>query len=265
MLEALAESPTPVSAGALAQALKLARPSVYRILGTLVQHGYVVHEREPGRYRLSFKLLDIGHRVLKATDLLQAARPALQKLQAHSRETVHVAVPEGGRMVYLDKLEGAGPFCTYSRIGASVPMHCTALGKAVLAFLPGPAVEAIVAAHGFARRTSRTIVTWAALERELTRVRRRGYALDDVEMEEDVRCVGAPVFDYRGVPVAALSVSAPTSRMSLARAQAVGARVRESAGAVSRALGWSPLGTALGAPLSPEPRLRESPAVSRER
>jgi DNA-binding IclR family transcriptional regulator len=227
----------PLSASALSQTLKLARPTVYRILASLIEHGYVTRDR--ACYRLSFKLLDLGHRVLKATDLFQAARPALLELEVTCRATIHLAAPEGGRMVYLDKLEGAGPFCANSRIGASVPMHCTALGKAVLAFLPTPSVETIVATHGQPRRTPRTIVTWVALERELERVRRRGYALDDVEMEDGVRCVGAPVFDYRGRPVAALSVSAPTSRMSLARAHKVGAVVRERAGVVSRAMGWT--------------------------
>src|SRR5262249_42964609 len=151
-LEALAVSPAPISAGALARSLKLARPTVYRILAGLVEHGYVTHDRQRGLYRLSFKLLDLGHQPLRATDLLQAARPALAELQEHCRETAHLAVPEAGRMVYLDKLEGAGPFCMHSRIGASVPMHCTSLGKAVLAFLPRPDVEAIVTANGLPRR-----------------------------------------------------------------------------------------------------------------
>jgi IclR family acetate operon transcriptional repressor len=131
----------------------------------------------------------------------------------------------------------------YSRIGASVPMHCTSLGKAVLAFLPRSAAEAIMASHGLVRRTPKTIVTWQALDRELARVRRRGYAIDDVETEDDVRCVGAPVFDYRGGPVAALSVSAPTSRMPLARAHDVGPVVCEKARAVSQVMGWRPAGT----------------------
>jgi IclR family acetate operon transcriptional repressor len=239
-LEALAQSPTALPASALADTLKLARPTVYRILASLLRHGYVTRDRERARYRLSFKLLDIGHRVLKSTDLLQAARPALQALQESYRETVHLAVPEAGRMVYLDKLEGTGPFCMHSRIGTSVPMHCTALGKAVLAFLSPPEAKAIVVEHGLPRRTPRTIVTWPALERDLARVRRRGYALDDVETEEDVRCVGAPIFDYRGRPVAALSVSAPTSRMPMARVHGIGPVIRKTASAVSQAMGWAP-------------------------
>lgn len=241
-LEALADSPRPLTASELAQALKLTRPTIYRVLASLAQHGYITHDRERGVYKLSFKLLDLGHRLLRATDLLGAARPALQDLMRSCRETVHLAVPEDGRMVYLDKLEGTGPFCMYSRIGASVPMHCSSLGKAVLAFLPTPAVKAIVAAHGLPRRTPRTIVSPGALERELARVRRRGYAIDDVETEDDVRCVGAPIFDFRGGPVAALSVSAPTSRMPMARVHAVGPVVCQSARAVSQAMGWNPTG-----------------------
>src|SRR5262249_29141234 len=110
----------------------------------------------------------------------------------------------------------------------------------VLAYLPTPSVETIVATHGLPRRTPRTLVTWSALERELQRVRRQGYAIDDIEMEDDVRCVGAPIFDYRSTAVGALSLSAPTSRMPLARAHAVGALVRDRAHGVSRALGWTP-------------------------
>src|SRR5262249_29757172 len=117
-LETLAEHPTALTAGELAQALKFARPTVYRILTSLVASGFVTHDQSRGVYRPSFKLLDLGHRLLQSTDLLEASRPVLQHLHAQCRETVHLAVPEAGRMVYLDKLEGAGPFCMYSRIGA---------------------------------------------------------------------------------------------------------------------------------------------------
>jgi IclR family acetate operon transcriptional repressor len=141
-------------------------------------------------------------------------------------------------MVYLDKLEGSGPFCTNSRLGRSVPMHCTALGKSVLAFLPPQKTRAVLVHHGMPRHTPRTIVAFPALEREFARIRRQGYAIDDVEFEDGVRCVGAPIFDHRGTPIAAISVSAPLSRMPLARIHAVGAMVRNGAASISRAMGW---------------------------
>ena len=117
-------------------------------------------------------------------------------------------------------------------------MHCTSLGKSVLAFWPVHKTRAVLMHHGMSRQTARTIVALSTMERELARIRRQGYAVDDVEFEEDVRCVGAPIFDHRGTPIAAISVSAPISRMPLARAHQVGAMVRGGAAGISRAMGW---------------------------
>ena len=117
-------------------------------------------------------------------------------------------------------------------------MHCTALGKAVLAFLPTPRVRAILIRHGMPRQTPRTIVSLPMMDRELARIRRQGYAIDDIEFEEGVRCVGAPVLDHRGMPIAAVSVSAPVPRMPVARAREVGAALRAAAAEISKAIGW---------------------------
>lgn len=246
VLETLASSPLPLSAAQLSRELKLTRPTIYRILGTLVRHEYVTRDADGPFYRASFKLLDLGHQVLERTDLLSAARPILRNLATQFRETVHLAVEEDGRIVYLDKVEGSGPFCTNSRTGRRVPMHCTALGKAILAYLPTVRSRNILTRRGLLKRTPRTIVTMAGLEQELARVRRQGYAIDDVEFEDGVRCVGAPVLDHRGLAAAAISVSAPVSRMPRARAHAVGRFLRDAVSGVSRAMGWRP---AAGSPL----------------
>ena len=238
LIDALGSSPRALTAAQLSTTLKITRPTVYRILKTLAEHGFVSHEEGGPFYRLSFKMLDLGQRVLERTDLLETARPILRRLSERFRETAHLAVPEGGRMVYLDKLEGSGPFCTHSRLGRSVPMYCTALGKAVLAFLPPAKARVILIRHGMIRQTPRTVVALPAMERELARIRRQGYAIDDVEFEEGVRCIGASILDHRGVPIAAISVSAPVSRMPLHRAHEVGPIVRDAVASVSRALGW---------------------------
>jgi len=239
VLETLAGSPRPLTAVQLSRQLKYPRPTLYRILATLLLYDFVTREGDGG-YCLSFKVLDLGHQRLERTDLLGAARPVLKRLEAEFRETVHLAVHQDGRMVYLDKCEGSGPFCTHSRPGSSVPMHCTALGKAILAYLPAVRARAILRARGMPRFTSRTTVSSAAMERELSTIRRLGYALDDVEFEPGVRCVGSPVLDHRGQPVAAISVSAPASRMPLSRARLVGSALRSAVPQVSQAMGWRP-------------------------
>jgi len=240
VLDVLAASPRPLTAVQLSQQLKYPRPTLYRILDTLLHHDFVMREGEGAFYRLSFKVLDLGHQLLERTDLLGAARPVLQRLEAEFRETVHLAVHQDGRMVYLDKCEGSGPFCTHSRPGSSVPMHCTALGKAVLAFLPATKAHVILRTRGMARFTARTTVSATAMDRELSTIRRLGYALDDVEFEPGVRCVGAPILDHRGQSVAAISVSAPASRMSLSRARLVGSALRLAVQQVSQGMGWRP-------------------------
>ena len=240
VLETLATSPSPLSAAQLGRQLKLTRPTVYRILGTLARREFVTRDPDGPVYRASFKLLELGYQVLERTDLLGAARDCLGRLAVEFRETVHLAVEEEGWMVYLDKVEGSEPFCTHSRTGRRVPMHCTALGKAVLAHLSPERVRAILGRHGMPRHTRRTITTQAGIDQELARIRRQGYAVDDVEFEEAVRCVGAPVFNHRGVPVAAISVSAPVSRMPRRRTGAVGRTLRQTTTEVSRALGWRP-------------------------
>jgi IclR family acetate operon transcriptional repressor len=238
-VEALAANPKGLTALDLGRALKLPRATVYRILSTLGAHGYVERANGGQGYRLSLKVLDLGSRVLRGVDLLEAARPIIHDLQRRCGETVHLAVCEGGRMVYLHKQEGDGPFIMKSRVGASMPMHCTALGKSVLAFLPAARVDAILQQHGLPRHTPRTIRTRPALERELARIRRRGYAIDDIENEDGVRCVGAPVLDHRGMPAAAISISAPASQMPLTRARELAALVREQARRLSAILGWT--------------------------
>jgi DNA-binding IclR family transcriptional regulator len=240
VLETLANSPRPLTAAQLSRQLNYPRPTLYRILDTLLLQDFVTREGDGACYGLSFKVLDLGHRRLERTDLLAAARPVLRRLEAEFRETVHLAIHQDGRMVYLDKCEGSGPFCTHSRPGSSVPMHCTALGKAILAFLPATRAEAILRTHGMPRYTPRTTVSAAAMARELSTIRRVGYALDDVEFEPGVRCVGAPILDHRGQPVAAISVSAPASRMPLSRARLAGAALRPAVQEVSRAMGWRP-------------------------
>lgn len=239
IVEVLAGGPGVMTAAEVAGAVKLPRATAYRLLRDLEAAGYVLREAGVG-YRLSLKLLGLAHEVLDRTDLRQVARPLLEALRDRCRETVHLGIAENGRMVHIEKMEGSGPFTVSPRVGRSVPMHCTAMGKAVLAFLPPDEARAVVARQGLSRHTRNTIVGWRALTEELDRVRRHGYAVSNEEYEEGIRCVGAPILDHRGVPRAAVSVSIPTVRLPLARIAAWGASVREVAGAVSRALGWTP-------------------------
>ncbi|HLY22377.1 MAG TPA: IclR family transcriptional regulator [bacterium] len=220
----------------LSRRLGLGKSTVHRLCATLEHHGYLVRDPGTGRYRLSLRVFHIGSHALDALDLPARAMPALEALGAVTEETVHLAVLDGAEAIFIGKVESPRPLRLYSQVGRRCPAHCTAVGKVLLAYA-GAGQRALVAARPLKRYTSKTITSTAALERELEEVRRRGYATDEEEFEDGIRCVAAPVRDYRGRVVAALSVSVPAARLPRARAASLVEQVLDTARRVSEALG----------------------------
>ncbi len=234
----------------LSKAAGLAKPTAYRFLQTLQELGYV-RRNGADRYSLTMKLFAVGSRALDHLDLYAAARPIAQALAAELGETVHMGVLDELEAVYVLKIESKYTIRMYSRVGRHVPLHCTSLGKCLLAWAEPRALSAILDELRLVAFAPKTIATRAGLEAELERVRRDGYALDDEEHEEGIHCVGAPIFDHSGVVVAAISTSWPEFRWLPIDSAGVGlraARVVAAARQVSSMLGWdtdfqvSPLG-----------------------
>jgi IclR family acetate operon transcriptional repressor len=150
---------------------------------------------------------------------------------------VNLVVLEADRVVYVDQVEGSRNVRMFTTVGTSVPAHTTGSGKAIMAFGSPEAPAALYGERELKRLTDHTLTTLAALEDDFTRIRRRGYALDNEEHEEGVGCVAAPVFDHTGLPCAAISVSGPTARILHAHSSALGALLIARAAAVSAALG----------------------------
>lgn len=238
LLRALGEAGRPLSAGELAAAVGLPRPTVYRLLQTLCAEGWVAQN---GRsFVIGSAVLWLAARRLDQLELRTVGRPVLQELRDRTGETVHLGVLEGGRVVYVEKLESPGPLRMASMVGRIVPAHSTALGKAMLAYLPREEVEQVIQRHGLVRRTPHTITDPARLFQELAAVRARGFSVDNVENEEGIRCVGAPIFDHRGRVAGALSVSGSVATISLERARReLGPLVRDAARRISEAMGWT--------------------------
>ncbi|MHB8732442.1 MAG: IclR family transcriptional regulator [bacterium] len=220
----------------LSRRLGLGKSTVHRLCATLEHHGYLVRDPGTGRYRLSLRVFQIGSHALDALDLPARAMPALEALGAVTEETVHLAVLDGAEAIFIGKVESPRPLRLYSQVGRRCPAHCTAVGKVLLAHV-GPGQRALAAARPLKRYTPKTITSAAALERELEEIRRRGYAADEEEFEDGIRCVAAPVRDYRGRVVAALSVSVPAGRLPRARAASLVEQVLDTARRVSEALG----------------------------
>lgn len=159
------------------------------------------------------------------------------ELSEETPETVHLALPVDVHMVYIDKVESRRAVVMRSRVGQQLPLHCSALGKAYLSALPVDERRAMVEALQLDRRTSRTLTDPDALLGELDLSAKRGFAMDNVENEEGVRCVGAAILDDRGRPVAAVSISAPAARWPVPTARSAGVRCAETASQISLALG----------------------------
>jgi IclR family KDG regulon transcriptional repressor len=239
VLDCLGEAQCSMSATEIGRELGMSRSTVYRLLATLTTGGYVTRDGvRAEKYRLGFKVLELASRLLDGVELRQQARPFLCELRDLANEAVHLVVMADGQVSYIEKVECSQSVRMHSTIGRRGFAHCTALGKAMLAFMPADRVEGILEEHGLPARTPNTITDRRALWREMERIREQGYAIDDIENEEGIRCVGAPILDYQGQPVAALSISGPAFRMTLERIQELSASVKATALKISRQLGY---------------------------
>ena len=214
ILDLLGESDNSLSLADICQQMELRKSTAHRALMALERTGLI--ERAPAhRYRLGLKLYDMGHRAVEQIDLRARVHPHLRKLALRVGEVVHLGVLHNTRVVYIDKIEPISRrVCISSRTGTSNPVYSTSMGKAILAFLPQEEVAKIISHIRFSSFTDKTISTREELLDALERVRRRGYAIDDEEMEIGTRCVGAPIFDADRRVIAALSVSGSASRLA---------------------------------------------------
>jgi DNA-binding IclR family transcriptional regulator len=213
ILDALAQLHEDASLAEVAVAVKLHKSSVHRLLMSLERHRLVERDAHSGKFRLGMRLFDLGTQAVARFNVRERARPHLERLMYNSHETVHLCVLDNGEVLYLDKIEPDRTVRLSSTIGHRNGAHCTAVGKAMLAWLSEPEVDAILQQHGMQGCTAKTLTTPAELKADLKLIRERGYAIDDEEHEEGVRCVAAAVKDYSGRPVAAMSVSAPSFRL----------------------------------------------------
>jgi DNA-binding IclR family transcriptional regulator len=213
VLDLLGESDIPLGLAQVASSLQLHKSTAHRFLMVLERHR-MVERTASGKFRLGLRLYDLGNRAIEQYDLRDRAQPHLRRLVAETEETAHLCILEAARVIYLDKIEPARSVRMITRIGASNPVHCTAVGKAMLAFLPEERAADVLRRLRFERFTPRTIVTAEALRAEMEKTRRRGYAVDDEELEEGLRCIAVPVLDAQRLPVAAVSVSGPSFRVT---------------------------------------------------
>lgn len=212
VLEALSEGGF-FSFETLSERIGLAKPTLFRFLKTLKSLGYVT-QSEDSKYSLSLKMLNVGSKALESMDLCEVSRSVIKRLATRFNETVHLAIMVDEKVAYIQKVESKYTIRMYSTIGKQAPLYCTSLGKSLLAWAPNQ--NDIIERINLIPYTKNTIVTRINLELELAKTRERGYSLDNEEHESDIHCIGAPIFDYSGSPVAAISVAWPNFRYDTA-------------------------------------------------
>lgn len=238
ILEELATEKEGLGVTELSQRVQLHKSTVHRILNTLLLYGYVERNPHTERYRLGMKLLYLGGAILDRMDIRSEARDILDALAKEVNETVHLVVPEGDKAIYVDKIDSRRTIRMYSQIGRRAPYHASAVGKAILAFLPKEEAETIIS-KGLERYTKNTITDPEKLRNHLEMIRRKGYAIDEEENEVGIRCIGAPVFDHTGRVVAAVSISGSILTVTRDKIPELSKKVVDSARRISEKLGWT--------------------------
>ncbi len=222
----------------IAQQMDINKSSVYRILHTLEEYGFIEQNEESGKYKLGYRFLEISSRLLESIDLRTEAQPFLRTLENYTSEVIHLVVYDQGEVVYLEKMEGTETLRMHSKVGRRAPMHCTSVGKVILSHLTERTVLEIIEKRGLPKHTDHTITETDLFLSELKKVKQQGYALDLEENEQGITCIAAPIFDHTQQVAAALSISGTSLRMTEERLSDLKDKVIEAGRGISARLGY---------------------------
>lgn len=221
----------------LAQQVGLASSTAHRLLATLEQERYVRFDQETRFWSVGVQAFVTGCAFMKTRNLVSLARPHMRSLMEDSGETVNLATEDEGQAVYLAQVECRQMMRAFARPGSRVPLHCSAVGKALLSAVAEKQLAKILHRHGMPRLTVKTIIAPARLRADLDRARAAGYAVDDEEHAVGLRCIAAPIFDETGEAIAAVSASGPMARIGDERIARLGASVLNTARRISAQMG----------------------------
>ena len=232
ILEALHDSPSGLQLKEVAKTTGVNKSTAYRFLAHLESAGYLYRDDE-GLYVIGPKLARLGTGLNYDVMLRKISRPVLQQLWENAGETVNLGILDGHQVLYVDVIQSSHTFRLASEVGSRRPLHCTSLGKAMAAYLPANELQDLLKSIKLERQTSKTIVQKTKFEKELGKIRQRGYAVDDEEAVMGARCVAAPIADGGGKVVAGLSVSGPVTRITANRIAPLAALLKEAAASIS--------------------------------
>jgi IclR family acetate operon transcriptional repressor len=237
LLHLFSESPRGLTAKQVASLSRLPVSTVHRFLANLVTSGFLSCDGD-GSYHLGIACFAIGQAAVGQLDIRRLSLPYLKELNQQTRETIHLTVRHGLAAVYVEKLDSPEPLRIHSRIGAAVPLYCSAVGKVMLAYTPEEERERILPELTIKRLTQNTVGNLQELRAELYRVHKNGYACDLEENEMHIRCLAAPIWDHTGSVQSSVSITAPTVRMPVTRLRQLAPLIQSAGLQISRELGY---------------------------
>jgi DNA-binding IclR family transcriptional regulator len=240
LLKIFTDDEFEIGVSELAKRLGLAKSTVHRLASTLVRERLLERNARDGKYHLGLVLFELGSLVRRKMDVSAEAWPQLKALMESTGETVHLGVLDEHSVIYINRIESRQAIRIGFGQGIRAPLHCTALGKALLAFQPGEFIEETIA-RGLPRRTAGTITSPHAFRQELAAIRVRGYAIEDEEIETGLRSIATVVRNDGGDVIAAIGVAGPAHRMTRKALLACSRELTSAADAVSRRLGYQPV------------------------
>lgn len=238
IIEALAEEPEGLGITELANRVGLHKSTAHRLISTLGRRNYV-QKQENGHYRIGIKLIEAVSCYINSLELETEARPYVIDIASHLGLTAHLGVLDGDQVVYVEKMDVVSRVKLYSQIGVRMHAYCSSLGKCLLSNYSKEELENRMKDCSFIRFTPNTIGSIDELRKELLKVRKQGWAMDDQELEIGHRCISAPIYDYRGDIIAAISASGDVRVLTDDRIEDTAEYVRQAALELSRSMGYT--------------------------
>lgn len=238
ILEYLSGGVSEIGITDIASYMGLGKSTIYGLVNTLVQEGYLEQNPDNKRYRLGLKLFELGCIVQERMDIREIARPYLKELSEHFKMTVHMGLYKDEEVVYIDKMDAPDTRVVYSQVGKRAPMYCTGIGKAVLAELKPEDIGRILDSQKLEALTPNTMTDKEEIRKELECIRKKGYSTDNEEVELGLKCVAATIHDYQGKPVAAISISSSAVKMTEEKAAEAAEEIKKATRAISGKLGY---------------------------
>ncbi|WP_026478416.1 IclR family transcriptional regulator [Alkaliphilus transvaalensis] len=238
ILEVLSDYEEGLGITELSAKIKLHKSTVHRLLSTLIHKGYVYQDPNSNKYHITIKLFELGNKRIETMDIFSVAKPYLKELRNETNEVIHLVIRDGNEIVYIDKMESDNTIRMVSRIGRRSSMYCTAVGKAIMSYLPQEEIKKIWESSDIKKYTEYTITSFEDMETELRKVRQQGYAIDEQENELGVRCIGSAVLNHTGEIAGAISISGPTIRVTKDKVEPFSKLLIQYCGLISKELGY---------------------------